>query len=164
MRENISDQKAFTGGKGHGRLESRKTEVYYLSDEQKLFLKSQGWNHLESIIKVSRIRRKMDTRKKQYDKTKDESFYISTTSLSAKSFHSAIRGHWGIENKNHYVRDVTMKEDASRIRNNPHIFSLLRSFALNILRHNNITNIENERYKNALNFNNLLSYHGILNP
>jgi predicted transposase YbfD/YdcC len=27
------------------------------------------------------------------------------------------RGHWGVENKIHYVRDVTFGEDASRIRN-----------------------------------------------
>jgi len=39
--------------------------------------------------------------------------------------------HWLVENSNHYVRDVTMLEDSSRIRINAHIFAKLRSFALN---------------------------------
>src|SRR5271168_4577868 len=46
----------------------------------------------------------------------------------------AIRKHWGIENKLHYTRDVTLCEDASRIRRNPGIFARIRSFAYNILR------------------------------
>ena len=163
LQENTTHDSKFSGDKGHGRLEYRKTEVYYLSLEERNHLKSQGWNHLESIIRVSRKRSKMNTRTKQYDTAEEQSFYISTKSLSAQEFHTAIRSHWGIENKNHYIRDVTMNEDASRIRNNPQIFSFLRSFALNILRYNNVKNIENERFKNTLDFSNILSYHGIFN-
>ena len=37
----------------------------------------------------------------------------------------AIRKHWGIENKSHYTRDVTFREDASRIRTNPGIVARL---------------------------------------
>jgi hypothetical protein len=47
-----------------------------------------------------------------------------------------IRGHWRIENRLHYVRDATLREDASRIRKNPAIFATIRSFAYNILRFN----------------------------
>ena len=36
----------------------------------------------------------------------------------------------------HHVRDVTLREDASRIRKNPGIFARIRSFAYNILRFN----------------------------
>lgn len=163
LQKNPPHDSNYTGDKGHGRLERRKTEVYYLSLDQKNHLKSMGWNHLQSIIRVSRKRSKMNTRTKEYDTSEEQSFYISSTNLSAEEFHTAIRNHWGIENKNHYVRDVTMNEDASRIRNNPQVFSFLRSFALNILRHNNIKNIENERFKNTLDFSNILSYHGIFN-
>ena len=49
----------------------------------------------------------------------------------------ATRGHWGIENT-HYTRDVTMGEDASRIRSNSGVFARLRSFAYNILKANRI--------------------------
>jgi hypothetical protein len=37
----------------------------------------------------------------------------------------------GIENRNHYVRDVSCDEDRSRIRDNPGIIARARSFALN---------------------------------
>ncbi len=86
---------------------------------------------------------------------------ISTTVLSAKEFNMTIRNHWGIENRNHHVRDVTMKEDKSRIRTNPHIFARLRSFAINILRKNNVRNISLELFSNCMNLKNVLSYEGV---
>lgn len=53
----------------------------------------------------------------------------------------AVRAHWSIENRFHDVRDVTLGEEASRIRRNPGLFALLRSFALNLLRFNGVSNI-----------------------
>lgn len=46
------------------------------------------------------------------------------------------RGHWGIENKLHYVRDVTFGEDASRIRtaSAPQILAATRNLVLSLLR------------------------------
>lgn len=61
-----------------------------------------------------------------------------------------IRQHWGIENKSHYVRDVTFKEDASRIRKNPGVIARIRSFAYNILRFNQADTIAQDRYALAL--------------
>src|SRR5271170_3892710 len=56
---------------------------------------------------------------------------------------------WGVETKLHYVRDVTMAEDASRIRKNPGIFARMRSFAYNILRLNQIDTIVQDRFAAA---------------
>jgi predicted transposase YbfD/YdcC len=73
-------------------------------------------------------------------KTSDEtSFYLSNRLIDANRAALAIRKHWGIENKLHYTRDVTLREDASRIRKTPGIFARLRSFAYNILRSINPT-------------------------
>lgn len=89
-------------------------------------------------------------------------YYLSSTSgLSAATFAAAIRGHWGIENRNHYVRDVTFGEDNSRIRINPGIMARARSFALNILRANAITEVANALWLNALSLNLILAYRGI---
>lgn len=54
-----------------------------------------------------------------------------------------LRGHWAIENRVHHVRDVTQREDASRIRtgHGPQVMAALRNTANNIARlngHNNI--------------------------
>jgi len=53
------------------------------------------------------------------------------------------RGHWGIENKVHYVRDVTFGEDASRIRvgQAPQALAALRNGLLTLLRSTGVTNI-----------------------
>jgi len=47
-----------------------------------------------------------------------------------------VRGHWSIENRTHYVRDVTMGEDASRIRkgSGPQVLAAVRNAALGLLR------------------------------
>ena len=61
-----------------------------------------------------------------------------------------FRKHWRIENKLHYTRDVTLCEDASRIRKNPGVFARMRSFAYNILRINQSDTIAQDRYAAAL--------------
>ena len=47
------------------------------------------------------------------------------------------RGHWSIENRTHYVRDVTLGEDASRVRqgSGPQVLAAVRNAALGLLRH-----------------------------
>ena len=55
-----------------------------------------------------------------------------------------------------------MAEDKSRIRINPHIFAKLCSFALNILRKNNVKNVSSELFDNCMNLENVLNYAGIL--
>ena len=54
-----------------------------------------------------------------------------------------IRGYWGVENKVHYVRDVTQGEDASRTRMHglPEVFAVARNFALNLYRSNDFKNM-----------------------
>jgi hypothetical protein len=54
-----------------------------------------------------------------------------------------IRGHWSIENKIHWVRDVTYDEDRSQIRTGtgPHVMAALRNAAIGAFRTAGITNI-----------------------
>jgi predicted transposase YbfD/YdcC len=46
-------------------------------------------------------------------------YYVASYLKTAAAFGQWIRGYWGVENKVHYVRDVTQGEDASRIRTAP---------------------------------------------
>jgi len=117
--------------KVRNRIESRKVEVF-----TNMTINAK-WHLVEAIVKVDRERQVFDTKAKCWKQSNETSFYIATVTFSAELFCQAIRNHWDIENGNHYVRDVTMGEDKSRIRTNPHIFAKLRSFALNIIRANN---------------------------
>jgi predicted transposase YbfD/YdcC len=143
--------------KERNRIESRRAEVFEnikISDHEK-------WNRVNTIVKVDRKRQIFNTKTRQWQNTDETSYYIATISLRAAEFCEVIRNHWSIENTNHYVRDVTMDEDKSRIRVNPNIFAKLRSFALNILRANQVKNVSAERYDNCLNFEKVLHYWGI---
>ena len=75
---------------------------------------------------------------------------MSNRPLGAAQAAAAVRRHWGIENQLHYVRDVTLCEDVSRIRKNPGVFARIRSFAYNILRFNQSDFIAQDRYAAAL--------------
>ncbi len=54
-----------------------------------------------------------------------------------------MQGHWGIENRVHWVRDVTYDEDRSQVRTGtlPRIMASLRNTALNLLRLTGFTDI-----------------------
>lgn len=93
---------------------------------------------------------------------REETAYYAASHLhDAEEFADYIRQHWWVENKNHYVRDVSLGEDSSRIRTSPGVFARLRSFALNVLRFNHIGNIKEALFENALSFKKLVSYRGV---
>lgn len=77
-------------------------------------------------------------------------FHVSSAPVTAAVAAAAIRGHWGIENRAHHVRDLAMAEDASRIRKNPAILVRIRSFAANILRANGVGYVRDARYRLAI--------------
>jgi predicted transposase YbfD/YdcC len=106
--------------------------------------------HLAAVICVTRDVLTRNAKTGLWKSTSETAFYLSNALATAPRFASAIRGHWGIENKEHYTRDVTLREDDSRIRCNPGIFARLRSFAYNILRTNQIDTINQDRYRAAL--------------
>ena len=83
----------------------------------------------------------------QKGRTRHESSYaitsMSPTKADAGRSSEVWRGHWGIENGLHYVRDVSMKEDASQIRTGsaPEVMAALRNVVIALLRLAGATNI-----------------------
>jgi predicted transposase YbfD/YdcC len=75
-----------------------------------------------------------------------------------------VRGHWSIENGSHYVRDVTLGEDASRIRkgSGPEVMAALRNVAIGFLRSTGVTNIAEGLRRNAARVDELFTKLGIL--
>ena len=143
--------------KGHGRMETRSCQVFecnYATDAQWMPLIAQ-------IIEIRRERSVFNTKTKCWEHSEETAFYVSTTRKPAEEYNRIIREHWLIENANHHVRDQTFHEDASRIRVNPAIFARIKSIAMNVLRHNNVQNIKQKLYENALNFNNIKKLAGV---
>ena len=145
-----------TGEKNRNRIEERTVEIY---EKQNGFIENTQWaKHIKTIISVERKTHVYNTKEKRYRTRQEKAVYLSNYKINAKQAYQHIRNHWFIENKDHHVRDVTLREDYSRIRVNPENMSTLRSFALNILRRNKIDNINSELYENSLQYYNLYSY------
>lgn len=142
--------------KSHGRVETRVVESYSLSG---LLKNGSGWDkYLNGCALVRRIFETYDNKEKKWNLSEETSLYVSSVAKSSQEFASIIRNHWSTENSNHYVKDVTLNEDDSRIRKNPSIFAILRSFALNVMRANKVNNVRTELFKNCCNFASLLQY------
>jgi predicted transposase YbfD/YdcC len=97
------------------------------------------WPGARQVCRIERA----STRK---GKTTREVRY-AVTSLDERTGPAAllghVRGHWGIENRLHYVRDVTFGEDASQVRTGsaPQVLAALRNTAIGLLRQAGWTNI-----------------------
>ena len=144
---------------GHGCLVNRKASVWQDKAVIVAALLVKDWQAvIETVIRIERRFQRYDPGKKVYQESKETAWYISNRSLDAAQAHGLVRHHWGIENTNNYVRDVTLYEDSSRIRVNPENMSVLRSAALNIIRYNKATNVREELYLNSLDWRRTYSY------
>jgi len=121
---------AKTTNKGHGRIEIR--ECWSTSNPEYLSLirNLQNWTSLQSIAMVVCTRIIAETQ------TKHVRFYISSLPSNAKHILETVRKHWAIENELHWILDVALNEDHSRVRKDqaPQNFAVLRHIALNLLK------------------------------
>ena len=138
----------------HGRQEHRRVEVFEVSRR----LPPEWREPVACAARIARLSWRKDTRTGLWRARREVGHYVSQMRLDAASFGRAVRAHWGIENRAHHVRDRILREDDSRIRRQPSIFARLRSFALNLLRANGVTNVSEALYTNALSLDRLLAY------
>ena len=113
--------------KDHGRLEIRR---YYQSDELDWFADKDKWEGLKSVGMVESVR------ELKGKTTIERRYFLSSLPLGVETFARAVRGHWGVENKLHWVLDVCFREDQSRARTGYAAENLatLRRLALNMLK------------------------------
>jgi predicted transposase YbfD/YdcC len=138
----------------HGRQEHRRVETFDVAGRL-----GPEWDGLiVAVARVTRLTWHKDTKSGFWHDTHEISLYACQINLLAATVGAAIRQHWGIENRSHYVRDVSFFEDNSRIRNKPGHFARFRTFALNIMRANGTENVSRELYINALNPYHALAY------
>jgi predicted transposase YbfD/YdcC len=119
-----------TRDKGHGRIERRRClaigDPAYLA-----FIDPDGaWPNLKSVVLIESTRRSGTSR------STEARHYLSSLPADAKALGTAIRSHWGIENRLHWVLDVAFREDDCRVRvgHAPENLAIIRHFALNLLR------------------------------
>jgi len=127
-KEVLALQQFQTVEKDHGRIETR---TYFQSDYLDWFADRGKWEGLRSVGMVESIR-ELDGKT-----TTERRYYLSSLKLEVETFARAVRGHWGVENKLHWVMDVCFREDQSRARQGHAAENLatLRRLALNLLKH-----------------------------
>lgn len=113
--------------KGHGRLEKRKCTI----TEEVDWLREihPQWQGLRSVVEIE------STREMKGRVGVEKRYYISSHPADSGTVSNAIRQHWGVENKLHWVLDVCFGDDQSRIRkgNAPRNMAIVKKTALNLL-------------------------------
>lgn len=114
----------------HGRGEIR--QCWTIADPE-VVPHSHEANRWEKLRCVVRVRRDYWEGK---DKKQEDRLFLSSLSGAADPILEAVREHWHIENKLHWVLDVAFREVDCRVRKDygPQNFTLLRHITLNLLK------------------------------
>jgi predicted transposase YbfD/YdcC len=138
-----------TTDKGHGRIEQRRCRAIDDPAYLAYINPHHAWPNLRSIVCIESTRRIGET------VSVEARHYLSSLPADAALLARTIRSHWGVENRLHWVLDVTFHEDASRVRvgHAPENFAILRHYALNLLRQECSTrgSVATKRFRAALN-------------
>ena len=109
-------------------------EVRELRASSALSAEYTGWPGVHQVFRIERWRRNKRTG------VREHRVVYGITSLpperaDARRLAQLVRGHWGIENRLHWVRDVDLGEDASRIRSGqaPQVMAVFRNVAISLL-------------------------------
>jgi predicted transposase YbfD/YdcC len=125
----------------HGRQEERR--LWALCDPE--ITAYLGWPHAQQLCRLER--RRIVVRQGQGVTTEHEVTYLITSAPPQRADAAILlrtnRGHWGIENRTHHVRDVTFDEDRHQLRSGaaPQAFAACTNLAITLLRRQGWQNI-----------------------
>jgi hypothetical protein len=129
------DAHAESGNQGHGRIEQRRLVARSVTPDE------ISWPGARQVFLLER--RRCGT-----EGVWTEDVVCGVTSLppeqaDAQALLQQMREHWGIENRLFYVRDVTLGEDACRVRTGqaPHNLAITRNLTIHLLRHTGHANL-----------------------
>lgn len=142
--------------KSHGRIVRRRLQATTRLEGH------SDWPGLKQVCRLVR------TTKRNGDETVEIEYAVTDLPRSLADAQVLLghwQGHWGIENRSHYVRDVTLAEDDCRIRKGdaPQNFAALRNATISLLRQLGHTNIAAGLREFTWKTQPLLAMLGILN-
>jgi predicted transposase YbfD/YdcC len=117
----------------HGRIEQRRHVVCHQVDwlfSDRRYAHEPRFPHLAMIGMV-------ETRTERNGAIAGERrYYLSSAKLDAKTFAAAVRAHWGVENRLHWVLDVVFHDDLARLRTGygPQNMAIVKHMAMNLVR------------------------------
>jgi len=123
-----------TADADHGRLEQRHHRVcqnvdWLLSDRR-----FPGERLFPGLAMIAMVQTSTERSGKI---EKEQRYFISSAKLDAKTFAKAVRDHWGVENRLHWVLDVVFHDDLVRLRTGfgPQNMAVVKHMAMNLIRH-----------------------------
>lgn len=115
---------------GHGRIETRQVDVI---DEIDDLFTGDRWAGLSSLL---RVRSSVLVEKTEATREQTRYYITSIKQPDPERMLDEVRGHWSIENQLHWCLDVSLREDAHRVRDRraAACFAAMRRYTLNLLR------------------------------
>lgn len=115
-------------------LHGSRIEVRELRASSALSAEYCGWAGLRQVFRIERHRINKRTGEREV-KVRYGITSLGPQRADARRLAAILRGHWGIENRLHWVRDVILGEDASRIRTGhaPQVMAIFRNVAVSLL-------------------------------
>jgi len=121
-----------TTDSGHGRIEVRRHavchEVHWLFSDRRY----PGEPALKGLAMIAMVE---STVERDGKTLRSRRYYISSAPLDAETFARAVRAHWGVENRLHWVLDVIFHDDMMRLRKGfgAQNMAIVRHMAVNLL-------------------------------
>lgn len=117
----------------HGRIEVRRHVVCHDIDWLTSNRRFPGEWRFEGLAMIAMVE---NTTERRGQTSTERRYYLSSAKLSAEQFAAAVRAHWHVENRLHWVMDVVFHDDLMRLRtaNGPANMAAFRHISLNLIR------------------------------
>ena len=118
---------------GHGRIEVRRhavsREVAWLSGDRRY----PGEPRFPGLAAIAMVEAEVE---RHGQTSRERRYFLSSAPLDARLFAHAVRCHWHVENRLHWVMDVVFHDDLCRLRSGhgPQNMAVVRHMAMNLLR------------------------------
>lgn len=117
----------------HGRIEERRHSVCHSAQwlfSDRRYPDEPQFPHLAMIAMVE------NHIERDGQKSSERRYYLSSAKLDPQAFAAAVRAHWGIENRLHWILDVVFHDDLARLRTGagPQNMAVVKHIAMNMVR------------------------------